>query len=86
MGTGTQRPDASSGDVVRALRSHATRFTVLADTLADVDEASAAVAWEEAVLLRCHAAVVEQLSELYDELSSRVQMWDTFAKSLRGPS
>ncbi|MCE7011510.1 hypothetical protein LWC34_53165 [Kibdelosporangium philippinense] len=82
MATGTQQPDKPPGEVVSSLRSQASWFTVLADTLTGADEASAAVAREEAVRLRCHAAVVEQLSELYDELGSQAQMWSTFAKGL----
>ncbi|WP_143231022.1 hypothetical protein [Actinosynnema sp. ALI-1.44] len=66
-------------EVVRSLRCQAARFAVLANT----DHNNAAAAWEEALHLRCRAAVIEQLSELYGELGSELRALDAFTNSLR---
>ncbi|CAM4207399.1 hypothetical protein KIPE111705_45105 [Kibdelosporangium persicum] len=79
-----QRPDRSPMEVVRALRSKASCFTVLADVLDGVDETNAAMAREEAVQLGCRAAVVEQLSELYEDLGEQARQWSALTATLRG--
>jgi hypothetical protein len=75
--------DASPGDVVRALRARALAFVVFADALDRSDTRAAAVAREEAVQLRCQAAVVEELAELHDELGLQAQLWGEFAARLQ---
>jgi hypothetical protein len=67
-------------DVVHALRKRALSFTVVADSLKDRGKGAAAVLREESVQLRCHAAVIEALSTLHDELGRQAQWWDEFAK------
>lgn len=77
-------PDASASEIVRALRSRALSFTVFADALYESDRGAAAVAREEAVQLRCQAAVIEAMAALYDELGLHAQQWGEFAARLRG--
>lgn len=78
--------DASPDDIVRALRARALAFLVFADVLDSSDTRAAAVAREEAVQLRCQAAVIEQLTELHDELGMTAQLWGELAARLRGTS
>jgi hypothetical protein len=75
-------PDASPGETVNALRTRALSFMVFADALGDRDKRGAAVAREEAVQLRCQAAVIEALSALHDELGLQAHMWGELAKRL----
>ena len=77
---------SSPTDIVRALRARALTLVGFADAVDSMDRRAAAVAREEAVGLRCHAAVIEQLAELHNELSTRARLWDTFAARLRGSS
>jgi hypothetical protein len=77
---------ASPGEIVQALRSRALSFAVFADALADSDKGAAAVAREEAVQLRCQAAVIEAMAALYDELGLQAQRWGEFAARLRRSS
>jgi hypothetical protein len=80
----TLGPEASAGQVVHALRTRALQFTVFADAIHDGDRGSAAVAREEAVQLRCQAAVIEAMAALYDELGLQAQQWGEFAAKMRG--
>jgi hypothetical protein len=86
MALHTPGSDASAGEIVQALRSRALSFAVFADALADSDKGTAAVAREEAVQLRCQAAVIEAMAALYDELGLQAQQWGEFAARLRGTS
>jgi hypothetical protein len=78
-----QGPDASQGEIVLALRTRALSFSVFADALVGSDSGAAAVAREEAVQLRCQAAVIEAMAALYDELGLQAQQWGEFAARLR---
>jgi hypothetical protein len=68
---------------VQALRTRALQLNVLADMVYDFDKGSAAVAREEAVQLRCRAAVIEAMAEFLTGLGIRAQQWDDFATKLR---
>jgi hypothetical protein len=81
-----QGPDASPGEIVHALRTRALSFSVFADALVGSDSGAAAVAREEAVQLRCQAAVIEAMAALYDELGLQAQQWGEFAARLRRSS
>jgi hypothetical protein len=81
-----QGPDVSPGAIVHELRTQALSFTVFADALVGTDSGAAAVAREEAVQLRCQAAVIEAMAALYDELGLQAQQWGEFAARLRGTS
>jgi hypothetical protein len=81
-----QEPDTSPGAIVHALRTQALSFTIVADALVGTDKGAAAVAREEAVQLRCQAAVIEAMAALYDELGLQAQQWGEFAARLRRTS
>ena len=75
-------PDASTREVVEALRLRALTALIYADVVADRDRAGAAQAREDACQLRCQAAVVEAMSALYEELGLQAQRWGEFAERL----
>ncbi|MBE1466123.1 hypothetical protein [Kibdelosporangium phytohabitans] len=76
-------PEAAAQDVVGSLRTQAASLTVFADALADSDSAGAAALHEEALRLRCQAAVIEGLAELHDELTLQLSALDEPTTILR---
>lgn len=76
-------PDSSPDETVQALRTRALQLNVFADLVHDSDKGSAAVAREEAVQLRCRAAVIEAMAEFHAELGTTVQQWGDLATRLR---
>nr|WP_157529165.1 hypothetical protein [Kibdelosporangium sp. MJ126-NF4]CTQ92805.1 hypothetical protein [Kibdelosporangium sp. MJ126-NF4] len=77
-------PGATAEDIVGSLRAQAASLTVFADALADSDSAGSAALQEEALQLRCQAAVIEDLAELHDELTQRLHALDEPTTSLWG--
>jgi hypothetical protein len=66
-------PGTSPGALVHELRTRATSYTVYADALAVGDPNAATVRREEAVQLRCRAAVIESMAILYEELGLKAR-------------